>query len=110
MPNGLIAALAIGLCCAAEIVAADTIYVSNEQDNTITIVDGKTLEPVETIPVGQRPRGIVLSKRANSLYISARDSDHIDGLDVDSNKIDRPLPLGPAQEFFARHRTGQLLL
>jgi YVTN family beta-propeller protein len=42
--------------------AADTIYVSNEKDNTITVVDGVNLVPIKTIPVGQRPRVIVLSK------------------------------------------------
>ena len=69
MPNGMIGrGLAIALFGAARIAAADTIYVSNEKDNTITIVDGATLAPVKTIPVGQRPRGIVLSKDAKSLY------------------------------------------
>ena len=41
MPNGLIGrGLAIMLLCAARVAAADTIYVSNEKDNTITVVDG----------------------------------------------------------------------
>ncbi|HEU0154447.1 MAG TPA: hypothetical protein VFQ82_00135, partial [Stellaceae bacterium] len=40
---------------------------SNEKDNTITIVDGKKLVAVKTVPVGQRPRGIVLSKDDKSL-------------------------------------------
>ena len=66
MPNGLIAA-ALVLLCAIPIAAADTIYVSNEKDNTITVVDGSSLAPVKTIPVGQRPRGILLSKDAKSL-------------------------------------------
>ena len=39
--------------------AADTIYVSNEKDNTITVVDGASLEPVKTIPVGHPPFGLV---------------------------------------------------
>ncbi|MBV9814715.1 MAG: hypothetical protein JO229_03065, partial [Alphaproteobacteria bacterium] len=70
MPNGLIAgALLIALLGAARIAAADTIYVSNEKDNTITVVDGAALTPVKTIPVGQRPRGILLSKDEKSLYI-----------------------------------------
>ena len=67
MSNGVTAAWrgVAALAClhfAISIAAADTIYVSNEKDNTITVVDGKSLEPVKTIPVGQRPRGILLSK------------------------------------------------
>jgi YVTN family beta-propeller protein len=56
MPNGLIAAVAIAALCVIGSAAADTIYVSNEKDNTITVVDGASLVPVKTIPVGQRPR------------------------------------------------------
>jgi len=67
MPNGLIVAVAIAALCAIQSAAADTIYVSNEKDNTITVVDGATLATLKTIPVGQRPRGIVLSKDARDV-------------------------------------------
>src|SRR5437762_14296080 len=107
MPNGLIAAVAIAFLCTARITAADTIYVSNEKDNTVTVVDGKTLEPVKTIPVGQRPRGILLSKDAKSLYICASDSDHIEVLDLASDKIARTMPSGADPEYFALDPTGQ---
>ncbi|HET8761844.1 MAG TPA: hypothetical protein VFM12_00410, partial [Gemmatimonadales bacterium] len=39
---------------------AETIYVSNEKGNSITIIDGASLEVVKEVPVGQRPRGITL--------------------------------------------------
>ena len=29
---------------------AETIFVSNEKDNTITVIDGKTLQVIKTIP------------------------------------------------------------
>ena len=89
--------------------AADTIYVSNEKDNTITVVDGASLTLVKTIPVGQRPRGIVLSKDENSLYICASDSDHIEVLDLAADKVVRTLPSGADPEFFALDPTGKLL-
>ncbi len=38
---------------------ADKIFVSNERDNTITVVDSDTLETIKTIATGRRPRGIV---------------------------------------------------
>jgi len=49
--------------------AAETIFVSNEKDNTISILDGATLEVIKTVPVGQRPRGITLSLDNKHLYI-----------------------------------------
>jgi YVTN family beta-propeller protein len=110
MPNGLIGrGLAIALLGAARIAAADTVYVSNEKDNTITVVDGSSLAAVKTIPVGQRPRGILLSKDAKSLYICASDSDHIEVLDLARNAIARTLPSGPDPEYFALDPAGKLL-
>ncbi|MCU7945548.1 MAG: hypothetical protein KZQ72_02700, partial [Candidatus Thiodiazotropha sp. (ex Cardiolucina cf. quadrata)] len=41
---------------------AYTIYVSSEKDNTITLVDGETYKILQKVEVGERPRGIALSK------------------------------------------------
>ena len=94
MPHGVTGVWrgAAALAClhfVISIAAADTIYVSNEKDITITVIDGGSLAPVKTIPVGQRPRGIVLSKDEKSLYICASDSDHIEVLDLGTDKIVR---------------------
>jgi PQQ-dependent catabolism-associated beta-propeller protein len=85
---------------------AETIYVSNEKDNTITVVDGSALQAVKTVPVGQRPRGIVLSKDERHLYICASDSDRIEVFDLDSLKVIRHLPSGSDPERFALHPDG----
>src|SRR5262249_53286876 len=103
------AAIALAAFCVARIAAADTIYVSNEKDNTITVVDGVSLAPVKTIPVGERPRGILLSKDQKALYICASDSDHIDVLDLSSGDVVRTLPSGVDPEFFALDPGGKLL-
>ncbi len=60
----LIVALVLALTLQAA--SADTIYVSNEQDNTISVIDGQSLSLVGTIPVGRRPRGIVLFRASDS--------------------------------------------
>ena len=43
-------------------VFTETIYVSNEKDHNITVIDGESLEVIKTVNVGHRPRGIILSK------------------------------------------------
>ena len=48
-------------------VQAYTVYVSSEKDNTITLVDGETYEVLQTVSVGERPRGIALSKDHKAL-------------------------------------------
>src|SRR5262245_48756789 len=42
--------------------SAYTVYITNEKDNTVSIIDSGKLEVIKTIKVGQRPRGITLSK------------------------------------------------
>ena len=51
--------------------AAYTVYVTNEKDNTVSIIDSTKLEVVKTVKVGQRPRGIILSKDGKWLLICA---------------------------------------
>lgn len=65
---------------------ADTIYVSNEKDNTISVIDSDTNKVVDTINVGQRPRGILLNKDYTKLYICASDDDTVQVLDLKSKK------------------------
>jgi YVTN family beta-propeller protein len=57
--------LAIGLSPDASAYLA---YVSNEKSNTISVIDTDKLAVVKTIKVGQRPRGIGLTKDGNSSW------------------------------------------
>jgi len=45
-------------------------YVSNEDDGTVSVIDTQRLEQVASIAVGKRPRGLVLSKDAGTLYVA----------------------------------------
>ena len=93
----LILTMVLALLAAAQ-ARAERLFVSNEKDNTITVIDAGSLAVIATVPVGDRPRGILLSKDGRSLYICASDSDHIEVLDVASLKIVRTLPSGPDPE------------
>ena len=84
-------ALAIGLSTPA---LASIAYVSNEKDNTLSVIDTDTQEVIETIDVGQRPRGILLSKDYTKLYICASDDDTVQVLDLATRKIIDTLPSG----------------
>src|SRR5271170_4988655 len=42
-------------------------FVSNEKGNSISVVDTDKMETVATIPTGQRPRGIAVSKDGKSV-------------------------------------------
>ena len=88
---------------------AMTIYVSNEKGNSVTVIDGETMEVSATVDVGNRPRGIALSKDFRFLYICASDDDHIEILDTESLKVVGTLPSGPDPELMVISPDGKRL-
>ena len=70
------------------------------------MIDSATLEVLETIPVGQRPRGIMLTKDGKYLLICASDDDTVQVLDVatrrDRRAICRPDPIPSCSTFIPR--------
>ncbi|MBI1207047.1 MAG: PQQ-dependent catabolism-associated beta-propeller protein [Azospirillum sp.] len=102
--------LAMALVLAGpELAAAATLYVSNEKDNTISVVDAASMTVTGTIPVGRRPRGISLSQDQTKLYVCAGDSDRVEVVDLASGKITDSLPSGPDPELFVLAPDGRIL-
>jgi PQQ-dependent catabolism-associated beta-propeller protein len=88
---------------------AHTIYVSSEKDNKIFVIDGESLKVIEEITVGERPRGMALSKDAKTLYICTSDADHIEVLDLETLKVTHTLPSGPDPELLVIGPEGKYL-
>jgi PQQ-dependent catabolism-associated beta-propeller protein len=63
----------------------------------------------QTIPVGNRPRGIVLSPDGSQLYVCASDDDTIEILDTGTLKIIGTLPSGPDPELMDISPDGKLM-
>ncbi|MEM9341771.1 MAG: YVTN family beta-propeller repeat protein [Pseudomonadota bacterium] len=82
---------------------ADEIWVSNEKDDTISVIDIETLEVVRTIDVGERPRGITFAKDYSVLYVCASDSDTVQVIDPETGKVLHELPSGEDPEQFVLH-------
>src|SRR6185437_16981158 len=51
--------LAAVLCSLGVRAQASELFVSNEVDDTVTVLDGDSYKVIATIPTDQRPRGIV---------------------------------------------------
>lgn len=99
----LLKPLAAALLLSTTAVHAEQAYVSNEKDDTISIIDLDTLEVTDTLNVGKRPRGILFSKDYSKLYICASDSDTVQIMDVATKEIIGELPSGEDPEQFALH-------
>jgi YVTN family beta-propeller protein len=91
----LTATIATLLSCAASSAFALTIFVSNEKDNTVTVIDGKTLEVIKTIPTARRPRGIIASPdpelmavdpKGGILYIANEDDSMVTVMDTQERR------------------------
>ena len=82
---------------------ADEIWITNEKDDTISVIDVATLEVTRTIPTGERPRGITFSHDFSKVYICASDSDAVQVMDPVSGEILHDLPSGEDPEQFVLH-------
>src|SRR5512134_2916132 len=111
----LLAALVIGgwmlmfTCTAPGHAAGFKVYVSNEKDNSISVIDSERLVVIDTFKVGQRPRGITLTKDGRLLLVCASDDDTVQAIDRQSGRVAKTLPSGPDPELFVLHPSGNPL-
>ena len=97
------------LLLSSAIAQASIAYVSNEKDNSLSLIDLQSLEVVDTIDVGQRPRGITFSKDYSKLYICASDDDTVQIMDTATHQIIGELPSGEDPEQFSLHPDNRRL-
>src|SRR4051812_34169821 len=99
-----------GLCILLGATAgAFTAFVSNEKGNTISVIDTDKLAVVKTIKVGQRPRGIELTKDGRFILVAVGDDDTIQMIDTGTYEIVATLPSGPDPELFTQDPSGKIL-
>src|SRR4029450_11188243 len=89
--------------------SAFTAYVSNEKSNTVGVIDTDKFQVVKTIKVGQRPRGIELTKDGKFILVAVGDDDTIQMIDTTTHEIVTTLPSGPDPELFTQDPTGKIL-
>ena len=102
MIRSTVSAIALSVLMAGPAMAQE-VWVSNERDNTISIIDVPTMEVIETIEVGARPRGIMFSHDHKVAYLCASDDSTIQVIDVATREILHNLPSGENPETFALH-------
>jgi PQQ-dependent catabolism-associated beta-propeller protein len=86
------------------------IFVTNEKGDSISVINGSTLEVEATIEIGIRPRGIGLSPDGSELYVAVSEENKIKVIDPDSLKILREFEAGSDPETFAVHPNGNIYI
>ena len=64
---------------------------------------------MKTIKVGQRPRGIELTRDGKFILVAVGDDDTIQMIDTATDEIVATLPSGPDPELFTQDPTGKIL-
>src|SRR2546422_499125 len=66
----LLLALNLAAALATDSARAFQVLVTNEKSGDISVIDGATQKMVSTIPVGKRPRGILVSPDQKLAYVA----------------------------------------
>src|SRR6202167_5774539 len=85
------------------------IFVTNEKDDTVSVLDGESLKLVKTIPVGHRPRGIIITPDKKDIIVCLGDDAQLAVIDANSLKITRLLESGPDPELLNISPDGKTL-
>lgn len=96
-------------CFLANPTQAYMVYVSNEKDNTVSVVDSEKMEVVSTIKVGQRPRGITITHDGKHILVCTSDDDTVEMIDTTTFEKVATLPSGPDPELFVLSPDGAKL-
>jgi YVTN family beta-propeller protein len=108
--------------------AGSTLYVSNETQGTVVVLDAVTGAVRGTVPVGKRPRGLKLSRDGSRLFVALsgspiagpgvdesklppadRSADGIGVVDITTRRLERIYPSGPDPEAFDVSPDGRTL-
>ncbi|HQU51159.1 MAG TPA: hypothetical protein PLM09_18870, partial [Casimicrobiaceae bacterium] len=102
-------ATAVALLLAAPLPAhALLIFVTNEKDNTVTVLD-ESLKVVKTIETGLRPRGIRITPDFKEVLVCIGDDNRLDVINTETLEISRTLNSGPDPELPILHTSGNPL-
>src|SRR6185436_11214062 len=104
----LLSGMAVWLAAATP-ASAYIAYVSNEKGNTVSVIDTDKWAVINTIKVGQRPRGIEFTRDGKSVMVAVGDDDTIQVIDAKTQQIVDTLPSGPDPELFTQDAAGKTL-
>jgi YVTN family beta-propeller protein len=93
--------------CAAMSADEKTLYVTNTQDDSVTVLNIATQKIIATIEVGSIPEGISLDDTNHRAYIANWGSNNVSVIDTKTNKLLSNIKTGEKSRAFGRFILGQ---
>ncbi len=84
---------------------SNKVYVSNEQDGTVTVIDGATNQVRATIAVADYPLLICHNSVLNKIYVSSWDSNRINVIDGEADTLIRKIAVSGCPMFMTFNAT-----
>lgn len=107
---GAIFAASLLLAAAGHAAGTGYIFVSNEMDNTVSVIDGTSFEVVKTIATGQRPRDMRWSSDNSQLLVAVSGDDRIDVIDIATLEVVGSIEAGEDPEIFNIDPSGTIIV
>jgi len=103
----------LALCLILPVLAESTagelrVFVTNEKSNNVTVIEAATQRVLAMIPVGERPRGIVVSGDGQRVFVANSNTNNVSVIDTKSLKVIDTLPAGIDPEGMTVDRAGRL--
>src|SRR5215831_1444421 len=81
----------LALCLILPVLAESTagelrVFVTNEKSNNVTVIEAATQRVLAMIPVGERPRGIVVSGDGQRVFVANSNTNNVSVIDTKSLK------------------------
>ncbi|MFP6682055.1 MAG: PQQ-dependent catabolism-associated beta-propeller protein [Gammaproteobacteria bacterium] len=86
------------------------IFVTNEKDDTVSVIDGATNMVIATIRIGGRPRGIGIAPDGSEVYVAISTENAIAVFDPETFEVLRSFKGGEDPETFAVHPNGNIYI
>jgi serine/threonine-protein kinase len=71
-----------------------TIYVSNNGDDTVSVVDGHAQRVRATVPVGPKPEALAVDPASSTVYVTNDDAGTVTVIDGATDKLAATIPVG----------------
>ena len=71
-----------------------TAYVTNFDDDTVSVINASTRTMTATVPVGKRPDGVAADPGTHTAYVTNLDDDTVSVIDASTRTVTATVPVG----------------